>query len=62
MEKYVMCIDNCGYKHELTIEEIYEVLPGCVVDCGFVYRIVNDRGFAAEYNVKRFVEVKMVSE
>ncbi|MCC6453980.1 MAG: hypothetical protein IT328_03480 [Caldilineaceae bacterium] len=57
--KFVMCIDNKGYKFSLTVHKVYQLLPDSEAEADGMIRIVDDTGEDYLFGEQRFVPVDL---
>jgi hypothetical protein len=57
--KYVICIDNKGYKFSLTLHKVYQVLPDPEAAEDGMIRIIDDTGEDYLFGEQRFVPVEL---
>jgi hypothetical protein len=57
--KFVMCIDNKNYEHDLTLHKVYKVISTEKEDLHGWIRIVDETGEDYLYSKQRFVLVRI---
>ena len=57
--KFVMCIDNKGYKFSLTVHKVYQLLSDSEAEADGMIRIVDDTGEDYLFGEQRFVPVDL---
>jgi len=57
--KYVICIDNNGYKFSLTLHKVYQVLTDADAQEDGMIRIIDDTGEDYLFGEQRFVPVEL---
>jgi hypothetical protein len=57
--KFVICIDNKGYKFSLTLHKVYQVLIDLEVQEDGMIRLIDDTGEDYLFGEQRFVPVDL---
>ena len=61
-KRFVLCIDNKGYKASLILRKIYEVVPDAQAERDDLIRVVDESGEDYLYHVKHFVFIELPEE